>query len=259
MNIDYCWIFIKYLKYFSSLLYNVKISFRNKLLLFFFLLLFVLFFLSGASDQRDLLLSQPAPPSAVELQPVGAGPQVQGGRPQCAQVFVCTDDRISHFLLMARECGLFVAVDHYVLLITARLPQLKVTRLPRCVWYLQPSQRDVGGSAKPSRWPFTHHWPRGSKPGECDSCCWTQRVGNSSCWWNRLQLQQGDAAATEMWVFVGDNWWQRGWGSAEVLLCEDPSLPHQALWTSLLLLCTSTRPVRSRSTSSIHGCCTAPT
>lgn len=38
--------------------------------------------LSGASDQRDLLLSEPAAPSAVELQPVGAGPQVQGGCPQ---------------------------------------------------------------------------------------------------------------------------------------------------------------------------------
>lgn len=84
-------------RHISRLLYNVTTEISP----YYFCFVNIL---SGAADQRDLLLSQPAPPSEVELQPVGAGPQVQGGCPQYAKVFVLANGRISHFLPDSVSC-----------------------------------------------------------------------------------------------------------------------------------------------------------
>lgn len=91
----YCWMFIKCLKLNFPIFYQRILSswhfYCGSMWKYLYFLLHVL---SGASDQRDLLLSQLEKPPAMELRRAAAGPQVQGGDPQSGKVFTRPADTI---------------------------------------------------------------------------------------------------------------------------------------------------------------------
>lgn len=184
---------------------------------------------SGASDQRDFLLSQPARPSAVELRAAGGGAPLQSEYLQFAKVF----GRTSHWMLLVR---VRFCVDAFGVFLTCS---------PADVLWVDPPALQANLSLLTS-------------PVDDNFVSVTAVVGK-----NESEEAPADGIQFSYvrdtlvkhkceWLVVKTK------TSPEVfhlLLC---SLRHQALWTSRLLLSLWTRMVTSCSTSSIRGCRTAP-